>query len=234
MTTRRFMILTPELAARVRRDLEDNGPAPTSACDTDEDDDAVVHARLAPRRGGPETWLFAYGSLIFSPKLERLERRKGTARDRHRSVCFKTVRFQGTRDQPGRTMSLERGGRCPSVPFGLSPQNLDAQVAKLVRREKTVRPPSPISRWVEVATPPGSVSAAAPVVMNRHSRFDTGRLPPEEIADVISKACGHRGACAEYLHNTVAHLEKQSIHDRDLRHLQELVAERTEPTGLCP
>jgi glutathione-specific gamma-glutamylcyclotransferase len=70
--------------------------------------------------------------------------------------------------------------------------------------------------------------------MNRQSRFYTGRLPPEEVADAISKACGHWGSCAEYLHNTVAHLEQHGIHDRSLWRLQELVAERIEQAGLSP
>jgi cation transport protein ChaC len=45
---------------------------------------------------------------------------------------------------------------------------------------------------------------------------------------VVAKACGHWGSCAEYLHNTVAHLDEHGIRDRNLWHLQELVAERIE------
>ena len=62
--------------------------------------------------------------------------------------------------------------------------------------------------------------------MNRRSRFYTGRLSPEEVAHVVARACGHWGSCAEYLHNTVAHLEDHGIHDRSLWRLQALVAER--------
>ncbi len=49
---------------------------------------------------------------------------------------------------------------------------------------------------------------------------------PEEVADVVARAAGHWGSCAEYLHNTVSHLEALGIHDRNLWRLQALVAER--------
>ncbi|WP_343234579.1 gamma-glutamylcyclotransferase [Microvirga splendida] len=62
--------------------------------------------------------------------------------------------------------------------------------------------------------------------MNRASRFYTGRLPPEQVAEVLATACGHWGSCAEYLHNTVAHLHEHGIRDRNLWRLQALVAER--------
>jgi ChaC-like protein len=62
--------------------------------------------------------------------------------------------------------------------------------------------------------------------MNRKSRFYMGKLPPEEVADVLAKAYGHWGSGAEYLHNTVAHLEEHGIRDRNLWRLQALVAER--------
>jgi cation transport protein ChaC len=63
-------------------------------------------------------------------------------------------------------------------------------------------------------------------VIDRRSPFYAGRLPLEDVADVLSKAAGHWGSCAEYLQNTVAHLEELGIRDRNLWRLQALVAER--------
>jgi len=70
--------------------------------------------------------------------------------------------------------------------------------------------------------------------MNCQSRFCTGRLPPEQVADVLANACGHRGSCAKYLYSTVAHLKEQGIRDRNLWCLQELVAERIKPYASDP
>jgi glutathione-specific gamma-glutamylcyclotransferase len=103
------MTLTPDLVARVHRVLEDAGPDPTWVYHVDEDYDAVVQNLLASHPGGPDTWLFAYGSLIWEPEIEHVETRKGTARGWHRSFCFRIMRFRGTQEQPGLMMSLDRG-----------------------------------------------------------------------------------------------------------------------------
>jgi cation transport protein ChaC len=219
------MDLTADLVTRVQRALEDSGPDPDWTYHTDEDYAALVHSLMASRPGGPDTWLFAYGSLIWRPEIEHVEARKGTARGWHRSFCFRIERFRGTKEQPGLMMSLDRGGQCQGVLFRLAPENLEAQLDKLVRREITVKPPNNIPRWIAVATEQGPLRAIA-FVMNRRSRFYTGRLSPEAVADVVARACGHWGSCAEYLHNTVAHLEELGIHDRSLWRLQALVAER--------
>ena len=50
--------------------------------------------------------------------------------------------------------------------------------------------------------------------------------PPDEIADVLARSCGHLGTGAEYLLNTVTQLERRGMHDPGLWRLQELVAER--------
>jgi glutathione-specific gamma-glutamylcyclotransferase len=224
------MVLTPDLVARVHRVLEDPGPDPRLVYHTDQDYDAVVQGILASRPGGSETWLFAYGSLIWKPEIEHVEARKGTAQGWHRSFCFRIERFRGTKEQPGLMMSLDRGGQCHGVLFKLAPENLEAQVGKLVRREMTVKPPNNIPRWIAVNTEQGSVRAIA-FVMNRQSRFYVGRLQPEQVADVLASACGHWGSCAEYLHNTVAHLAEHEICDRNLWRLQALVAERIRATA---
>ncbi|WP_201839276.1 gamma-glutamylcyclotransferase [Microvirga zambiensis] len=229
MRTRR-MTLTPEHVAQVHRVLDDPGPDPTWTYHGDTDYDALARDLIACRPDGPDTWLFAYGSLIWKPEIEHVETRRGTARGWHRSFCFRIERFRGTRELPGLMMSLDRGGQCQGVLFRLPPSDLAAQLGKLLRREITVKPPNNLPRWINVETDQGIVRPLA-FVMNRRSRFYTGRLPPEQIADVLARACGHWGSCAEYLHRTVAHLEEQGIHDRNLWRLQALVAERIKADG---
>ncbi len=232
MRTSRRMALTPELVAQVHHVLDDPRPNPSWAYHGDEDYDALVQTLMRSHPGGPDTWLFAYGSLIWKPEVQHVEMRKGTARGWHRSFCFRIVRFRGTKEQPGLMMSLDRGGQCQGVLFRLSSENLEAQLGKLVRREITVKPPNNLPRWIGVETERGPVRALA-FVMNRKSRFYVAKLSTEEVADTLAKACGHWGSCAEYLHNTVAHLEEHGIHDRGLWKLQELVAGRIAGTGPC-
>jgi cation transport protein ChaC len=88
-----------------------------------------------------------------------------------------------------------------------------------------VKPPGTSPRWLAAQTDGGPLRAIG-FVVDRQSRFYSGGLTPEDIADVVSRAAGHWGSCAEYLYNTVSHLEALGIHDRNLWRLQALVAER--------
>lgn len=222
--TARQLSLTPELVARVHRGIVDPGPESHLQYHTDADYDALVAGLLASHPGG-NTWLFAYGSLIWKPEIEHVEVQRATVRRWHRSFCFRITRFRGTKEQPGLMMSLDRGGQCDGVLFRFPPEDLEGQLLKLVRREITAKPPNNIPRWIVAQTIAGPIHAIA-FVMNRKSPVYAGRLTQEEVANTLAVACGHWGSGAEYLRNTVAHLEEHGIRDRNLWKLQALVADR--------
>jgi cation transport protein ChaC len=221
----RQMALTPDHVARVHRVLEDPGPEPGLSYHSEDDYDAAVRTMLASHPAGEDAWLFAYGSLIWKPEVEHIEARRGTAHGWHRSFCFRITRFRATKDQPGLMMALDRGGQCRGILYRLPGSSLQAQLGKLFRREFTVKPANSMPRWIRVATEEGSLAAIA-FVMNRRAPAYVGRLAPEDVAAVLAKACGHWGSGAEYLHNTVMHLEEHGIRDRNLWRLQQLVADR--------
>ncbi len=106
----------------------------------------------------------------------------------------------------------------------LAGDDIPARVGMLVRRETSTKPPTQRPRWVTVESD-GERRRAVAICIDR-----TGpaycRLPTETVADILAEACGHWGSCAEYLMNTVAHLEALGIHDRYLWRLQEMVAAR--------
>ena len=94
-----------------------------------------------------------------------------------------------------------------------------------MRRETSVKPLTNMPRWVTVDAAGRRVRALA-FTANRTGAFYAGRVDLETAADVLATACGHWGSCAEYLMNTVQHLEELGIHDSYLWTLQEMVAER--------
>jgi cation transport protein ChaC len=51
------------------------------------------------------------------------------------------------------------------------------------------------------------------------------KLELDKVAEILARACGYAGSCAEYLYNTVSHLEEFGIRDRNLWKLQKLVAD---------
>jgi len=220
----RRMALTAELVAQVHRAVDDSGPLPDVSYHSDEDYAAMVDELLRTRPDGA-AWLFAFGSLIWKPECAFEEERYGTAYGWHRSFCFQIRRFRATVECPGLMMSLDRGGQCKGVLYRLPEESVREELDKLCRREITVKPPNTIPRWITVVSDGVPVRAVA-FVMNRKSKAYVGTLAPEDIADTLAKACGHWGSTAEYLFNTVSHLEEHGIHDRYLWRLQALVAER--------
>jgi cation transport protein ChaC len=222
------MALTPALVSRAYRPIPNLGPTGDLVrCD---DADFARHVSdLFDARPQGDPWLFAYGSLLWNPVTTPLEQRVAVAHGWHRSFCIHLESYRGTPDRPGLMMGLERGGQCRGIAFRLPVSDLRAQLDRLVRREMPVKPVSGaltnVPRWIEVRTVGGPLQALAFVVDPKGTLY-AGRRGPEETADILAGACGYGGSCAEYLHNTVAHLEELGIRDRNLWRLQALVARR--------
>ena len=218
------MALTPELVARASRVVEDAGPSPGAEYLTDDDYAAAVRDTLAeiPPEG---LWLFAYGSLLWKPAFEFIESHAAVAPGWHRSFCIRIARFRGTPDRPGLMMALDRGGQCRGLVIRIPTEQVEETLHRLFRRELVVRNPPNVARWLKVQTRSARLSALG-FVANPESRFYSGKLPLDEVAEILSQAAGHWGSCAEYLSETVLHLEELGIQDANLWRLQELVAER--------
>lgn len=65
--------LTEDLVARLRRNIEDAGPAPGLICLKDEDYVLIRRRLLADRPVDQDLWIFAYGSLLWNPCFEAAE-----------------------------------------------------------------------------------------------------------------------------------------------------------------
>ena len=223
----RRMKLTPELVARVAR-VDDPQPPPPFTAPSDADHDIAVRAILAAAPSSEEVWLFAYGSLLWNPACDFVEQRFGVAPGWHRSFCLGWDRwFRGSAKQPGLMLSLDRGGQCSGAVYRLPPDAVEANLGKLFRREIRAKPSAHSPRWMNVHTENGPLRAIS-FVINRKSDRYVGRLSLEEIADALAVAVGPFGSMADYLHNTVRHLEEAGLHDGHLWRLQELVGERLE------
>ena len=223
---RRRMRLTPALVDRVAR--VDVSPQFPFTVPSDADLREAVRAILAgaPSRDG--VWLFAYGSLIWKPACDVVERRIGVARGWHRSFCLGWDRwFRGSDKRPGLMLSLDRGGQCKGAVYRLPPDAVEANLERLFRRELRAKPSAHSPRWVTVHTD-GTPLRAIAFVIDRKGGLYVGGLSLEEIADALAVAAGPAGSMAGYLYSTVSHLEELGIHDKQLWRLQELVGERLE------
>lgn len=223
MPKRHSLALTPELVALCEREVADPGPDPRYRQLTD----AEVTARAAELDracGGRPLWLFAYGSLIWKPEVETVETMRATARGWHRSFSMELPRWRGTPEQPGQMMVIERGGTCHGVALRLPDGDRQEQLFRMLYREAEYEGDLDNARWLNVLTERGPITALA-FWAGPTPGFPFLKLPPEETARRIARACGHLGSNAAYLYNTVRKLEEFGIHDRNLWHLQRLVAE---------
>ncbi|BCG93710.1 gamma-glutamylcyclotransferase [Mesorhizobium sp. 131-2-1] len=219
----RLMSLTPELVALCHREETDPGPD-GSWTQLNDDDFRALAQRLASEADEGPLWVFAYGSLIWKPAFESVEQQRASAHGWHRSFCLDIMRWRGSAAQPGLMMALERGGRCDGVIYRLPDGEKPAQIERLLRREIDDHESIESVRWVPVRTAQGPLRALGFWVGVTGRGTSLGQ-PLEKVARVLARACGHVGSGAEYLYNTVSHLETFGIHDRNLWRLQELVAD---------
>ena len=180
------------------------------------------YPRLQPPPG-EDFWVFGYGSLMWHPGFPHLEVRQARLYGYHRRFCVFSHRYRGTPERPGLVLGLDRGGCCHGMAFRVPAAEGEAVMDYLWEREMVTGVYRPT--WVKVRSDQGPLEAASFVVDPKHVQY-TGRLPLEEVADLIVQGHGQRGPCSEYLRRTLGHLEALGIHDRALARLAELVDER--------
>lgn len=227
MPGRPAMSLTAELIAQVARTEPDAGFPPGALQQTEEDYHNMVEGLLAQHRPR-ELWLFAYGSLIWKPEFEQTGNCRSTAHGWHRSFCLRIRRWRGTPEFPGLMMALDRGGCCQGVAYRLPDDDHGAQIERLVRRETTMKPATNVPRWIDIRCEDGGRRRALAMTANPKGPAYTGKIELPEVARILARAAGHWGTGAEYLFNTVHHLDQFGIRDRNLWRLQDMVAKEIE------
>ncbi len=227
MSGTRIMRLTPALVAHCHRKVETNADQSKYDYYTDADYDRAIEYVLGGRPAGA-LWLFAYGSLIWKPEFEALETRRATAQGWHRAFSLLIHNYRGSPEQPGYMMCLDRGGSCEGVAMRFGEDDLRKNLVTLLFREIGSDEALESVRWIDVATSEGPLQALAFYAdANELDNYVADR-PPAEVAKGLARACGHWGSGADYLYNTVSHLEALGIQDDYLWTLQELVAREIE------
>ena len=175
-----------------------------------------------------EVWVFAYGSLIWKPAFDFVETRRGLLRGWHRDFCLGWDNsFRGSDTNPALMLALDRGGSCNGMLYRLPPNRVRHGLTRLLEREMGWLPSPFPPRWVNVSTRQGTVRAVTFCIDRASGRYVSG-LSIHQTADALAKAVGAWGSMAEYLLETVIHLEGLGIHDPRLWQMQSLVAERIE------
>jgi len=166
-----------------------------------------------------ELWVFGYGSLIWRPGFEFVERVPARLIGEHRALCVYSFVHRGTPEKPGLVLGLDRGGACRGVAFRISGQNRAATIAYLRAREQVTSVYREVTRsvWLENEARQ-RVSALVYVVDRGHVQY-AGRLSLAEQLHHVQQGHGQSGANRDYVLSTVKAIEAEGFRDTQLHQL---------------
>ena len=168
--------------------------------------------------GGPnDLWVFGYGSLMWRPGFEYLERQNAVVHGWRRSLCIYSHVYRGTPERPGLVLGLDQGGACRGVVFRVA-ASLREQTIDYLRQRELVTAVY-VEKWVRVHLADGAeAEAVAYVVDRRHPQY-AGRLEREQLLALVAQGAGESGPNVDYVLNTEAHLREIGILDPTLEWL---------------
>lgn len=168
-------------------------------------------------------WVFGYGSLMWAPEFPVAEQVIAQADGWRRSFCLSSVCHRGTVERPGLVLGLEEwpGHVCTGLALRVE-DRLWPEVSAAIRAREMVTE-AYRETHIPLALADGRRVAALTYVMRQDHQQYCGGLPPDRQAAIIASASGGRGPNADYLYNTVAHLNQLGIPDDELAALAERV-----------
>jgi cation transport protein ChaC len=174
-----------------------------------------------PNRDVSETdlWVFGYGSLMWRPGFEFVERVPARLIGEHRALCVYSFVHRGTPEKPGLVLGLDRGGACRGIAFRIAEKNRTATVAYLRAREQVTSVYREVTRsvWLENEARQ-RVGALAYVVDRGHVQY-AGQLSLAEQIRHVMQGHGQSGANREYVIATVKAIEAEGFRDAPLHQL---------------
>src|SRR6266436_9579120 len=166
-----------------------------------------------------DLWVFGYGSLMWRPGFDFVERVPARLIGEHRALCVYSFVHRGTPEKPGLVLGLDRGGACRGIAFRVAAKNRAATVAYLREREQVTSVYREVTRsvWLENETRQ-RVSALAYVVERGHVQY-AGRLSLAEQLRHVQQGHGRSGNNRDYVLSTVKSIENQGFRDAQLHQL---------------
>ena len=167
-----------------------------------------------------DLWVFGYGSLMWNPGFEFLERRQARLDGYQRRFTLTSRHYRGTPERPGLVLGLDwaPGQNCEGIAYRVCPTK-DQQVRDYLVERELVSYAYFETRYPLALDDGGTIEALCYVVDRSHTQY-AGGLTPEEQAQIIAHAVGPSGPNIEYLENTLDHLHELGIADPGLEDLR--------------
>ncbi len=159
-------------------------------------------------------WVFGYGSLMWRPGFDYIERVPARLHGVHRAFCISSVHHRGTPARPGLVLGLAPGGSVRGAAYGVAPAHWREVLAYLREREQPTE--TYVERQIAIRLADGrKVTAVSYLSDRRHPQW-VGRLPLEEQARRISGAVGLSGPNIDYLRDLTEHLRAEGVGDHEM------------------
>ena len=166
-----------------------------------------------------DLWVFGYGSLMWRPGFEHLERRPARLLGAHRALCVFSHVHRGTPEKPGLVLGLDYGGSCRGIAFRVEASKREATVAYLREREQVTKVYRESARSVILLDEPEADVRALCYLVNRAHEQYAGALTREEQLNLVRQGHGRSGVNRDYVLATVKELEALGIRDATLEWL---------------
>jgi cation transport protein ChaC len=160
-----------------------------------------------------DVWVFGYGSLIWKPEFDFVERRPATLPGHHRALCLWSRINRGTPELPGLVFGLEAGGECHGMAFRLAACSVAPIFETLWRREMSTGAYHP--SWIDCQTTDGTVKALAFVIDQAGPAY-VSEPHEDALIEIVLRASGIYGSCLDYVTQTADALEAVGIRDARL------------------
>jgi glutathione-specific gamma-glutamylcyclotransferase len=167
--------------------------------------------------------VFGYGSLMWRPGFEFIEKVPARLIGEHRALCVYSFVHRGTPEKPGLVLGLDRGGACRGIAFRIAEKVRAATVAYLRQREQVTSVYREVMRsvWLEDDARQ-RVSALAYVVDRGHVQY-AGRLSLAEQLRHVLQGHGQSGVNRDYVLATVKAIEAEGFRDAQLHQLARML-----------
>ena len=178
---------------------------------------------LPDNYSGPDIWIFGYGSLIWNPLVDYESKCSAQLFGYHRRFCLWTRIGRGSPDYPGLVLALDRGGSVSGIAFKIPAAKAPSELDMLWRREMLNNSYDP--RFVTIHTSEGEKQALT-FVIKRSSPAFAEKMSDERASEIIARASGFVGPCAQYLLETEKALCDVGIADKHMSKLASMVKKK--------